>query len=109
MNCPLCHAKLKIWVEDYYTNYSCIAPDCINDDMPRYIAKYNNYPTYLLSRALMLGKYHIVIDYINKTTTISVLMACLLLDSVTIHKVLSINLKRPYDIIHKIKTLMIFS
>jgi len=110
MLCPLCQTKLEVWTYKTDTDYACIWNDkCINADMPRYIAKYNNYPTYLISRAFMMDKYHIVIDYPRNVTIISVLEACVLLDSVEIPKALKINLKDPYSIINKIKTLMLFS
>jgi hypothetical protein len=109
MLCPLCKAKLIVLEFDSYNAYACANEACANDDMPRYIAEYNNYPTYLISRALMIDKYHILINYPNNKTTISVLEACILLDPVVIPKALYINLKDPYSIINKLKTLMLFS
>lgn len=109
MKCPLCLSRLEVWPFPFHTTYGCIAKECVNDDMPRYQVTYNNYPTYLVSRVFMLDPYYIIVNYRDNCTVISKLEACLLFDSVQIPRALDIDLKRPLDIVPKIKTLMIFS
>jgi hypothetical protein len=109
MNCPFCRVRLTSYHYPTHAAYVCEDAGCINDDMPRYQVSYNNYPTCLISRTFMLDKYYIHIDYKQDTTTISVLEACFLLDSVRVAKALAINLNDIVTAAEKIKTLMVFS
>lgn len=110
MQCPFCRSKLIVRTQQLHTSYYCDAPDCVvSGDMARYEANYQNYPTELISRALIIGNTNIQIDYVNNRTVISRLEACFLFDSVEVPRALEINLKNPYELLDKIRMLMIFS
>jgi hypothetical protein len=109
MKCPFCQSRLKVWPDIFRTSYGCDNPKCEQDAMPRYIVGYNNYPTYLVTRTLMIDDCYIQIDYRNKCTVISKLIGYILLDSVQIPRALDIDLKNPRSIMIKIHTLMTFS
>jgi hypothetical protein len=110
MKCPFCHSRLEVWPFQFHTTYGCVAEECVNDDMPRYQITYNNYPTFLISRVFMFNKdIYVVVNYRDNCTVISKLEACLLFDTVQIPRALDVDLKRPFDILPKIRTLMVFS
>lgn len=109
MICPFCHSKLKPYRAVFHTAYSCEAEKCLNDEMSRYEATYNNYPTYILSRVFMFDKHYIHVDYKAQRTEISKIDSCILMDVVVIPGVLHVNLKQPHDILKRIKMLMVFS
>lgn|ERR1700722_3172831 len=109
MFCPFCRSRLKVHVFRFHTAIGCEATDCLVDEMSRYIMTYNNYPTYLISRVFIMNDSYIQVDYKNNITIISKLEACFLMDSIRLPGTLKINLKKPYDILPKIKLLMIFS
>lgn len=109
MRCLFCRCTLQLDERDSHIVYWCDDSTCMVDDMIRYQAMYNKYPTYIVMHKVMLDKYYLVIDYFQKTTTISILEKCVLVDSVTIPRVLPIDFKNPNSVIGKIKTLMLFS
>lgn len=109
MKCPFCGSKLEVWTDVLHTVYGCAASGCVNDDMPRYMAKYNNYPTYLVSKTFMMDDLYIQVDYKQNYTIIHRLEACCLFDSVQIPRALDVSMKNPKDIIPKIRILMTFS
>lgn len=110
MLCPFCHTKLEYRNRQLHTSYYCDAPHCVvNGDMTRYETNYQNYPTKLISRTFIIDNTYIQIDYINNRTVISRLEACFLFDSVEVPRALEVNLKNPYELLDKIRMLMIFS
>lgn len=109
MKCPFCHSKLSVWSHPWYTTYGCMAGKCVVDDMARYQISYKNYPTIIQSKTFMLDKYYVQIDYTQCKTTVSILEACFLLDSVEISRVLDVDFKSLDITLDKIRTLLIFS
>jgi len=81
----------------------------MNDDMTRYQLVYNNYPTYLHNRVIMLGQYYIDISYEEQITKISALEACILKDTIVISMAMNLDLNDIPATHQKIKTLMVFS
>ena len=97
-------------VQQLHTTYYCGATDCVvSGDMARYEANYQNYPTKLVSRSFIIDNTYIQIDYVNNKTVISRLEACFLYDSVEVPRALEVNLKNPYELLDKVRVLMIFS
>lgn len=109
MICPFCKEKLKVWRHDLHTTYGCDKEDCAVDDMPRYQISYWNYPTRLVGCTFMLDQYYIQVNYEAKQTTISTLYVCFLKDPITIPAVLAVNFKKQEEMLHKIRTWLLFS
>ena len=110
MHCPLCHSKLEMRVQELSTAYYCDAPDCVvGGDMTRYEVSYQKYPTKLLSRVFIIDNTYIQISYTYNRTVVSRLEACFLFDTVEIPRALEVNLKNPYELLDKIRMLMMFS
>lgn len=109
MICCFCSNRMRVYTHHFHLTLACVHKGCVVDDMSRYEITYNNYPTYLLSRNIILNNFYIQIDYRNNKTIISRLAACFLVDSIEIPKALSLDTKNPYDLLTKIKTLMVFS
>ena len=66
-------------------------------------------PIRICSRAMWLDNFYIQMDYINKHTIISKIEVCFLCDTVQINKLLPLNVDNPYEMLDKIKTLLLFS
>ncbi len=109
MNCPFCNKRLQIWKYLQFTTYSCEFKKCLNDDMARYQVSYNNYPTYIISKTLMIDKYYVQIDYKNNKTVLSILIKCFLIDSLEINNILDFNKNKKDDFLNKIKMLSVLS
>lgn len=109
MRCPFCKSRLKPLNFVWHTTYYCESEDCVDSDVSRYEATYNNYPTYLMSRTFRLGDCYIQIDLKNNKTVISKIMACVLFDIIEIPRALEVNLKNPSELLKKVRTLMVFS
>jgi hypothetical protein len=107
--CPFCDGRLEIWHHDFHTIYACCNEGCVNDDMPRYQATYNNYPTVLTGYIFMLDKYYVQISYANQITVISRLEACMLFDTMQLPRALSIDFEDLDTFLNKIKTILTFS
>ena len=107
--CPFCQGRLEVWVHEHRTIYGCINEKCILDDMPRYQATYNNYPTHLIGYTFMLDKYYIQISYLNRTTIIHRLEGCMLFDSIEIPRAFLIDFSDLDSFLAKIKTILTFS
>lgn len=108
MNCPFCLKQLINYADGIETTYACRELTCLFLDMPRF-QEIHYQGNLLLIRKLMIGEFYIQIDYVGKTTTISKLQACLLMDTFQIPHVLDIDMQDPNSAIPKIKLLALFS
>ncbi len=86
-----------------------MAEKCVVDEVARYQVSYKNYPTIIQSKAFVLDKYYVQIDYLQSKTIISTLEICFLIDSVEIPRILDVDFKSLDITLDKIKTLLIFS
>lgn len=109
MKCPFCKIRLPVQVYHFYTTFVCQNEECEFHGMPKFQAVYNNYPTYLQSKSLILGPYYIQICYLTKTTKISLLDVVILLDSVVVPRIIEPDLRDVSKAINKIRKLMVFS
>ncbi len=111
--CPLCGAPLFKYISvDVLEAYECEAKQCLNDDMPRYKLHFEN--GNLVSRIIQFpindSNLHVFLDYKHNTTTITSMIGFLLIeDPVKLPRVLDFDLEKPYDLLLKIKKLLVFS
>lgn len=93
----------------WHISYICWSDECVASDVSRYETQYNKYPTYLITRFLRLDDQYIQIDYRNNKTVISRIEACVLFDIVEVPRALELDIKNPYELLKKVRTLMVFS
>lgn len=109
MKCPFCKSRLPPLVYHTYTTFVCENEECEFHGMPRFRTVYNNYPTYLRAKTIILDNYYIQIDYTTNTTRISLLDVVILLDPVVVPCIVDPDLSDTAKASAKIRRLMVFS
>lgn len=107
MYCILCNSKCIKSVYDTRIYFSC--ENCMENGMSKYLLGFLKGPIRLMTRTIWLNNLYIQIDYINKCTVLSKIDGCFLLDTVQINKLFPLDIKNPFDIVSKIKALLLFS
>lgn len=111
MKCPLCQVEMLHRKTSHYAQYEedlCVAPDCINKDMPRYIRKYHPNGD-VCYEEFMVGKYFVRVLHTDNQTIISELKASMYFTIITLPKAIIFNLENKEATVDKLNLLVTFS
>jgi len=111
MDCPFCGQVMEKWIPRTHvapwTNYSCNDEGCRVDDMPRYQISIDYKGT--MSYQFMIDNSYVSVDFEKNITMLSRLEACILLDTITLPRVIQFDMNDLVSVSEKVKTLLLFS
>lgn len=80
------------------------------DDMTRFIVDYELEDEGVISScAFIMDDFHVHLDYKNKTTIISKLTGCILVDPILLNKLIDVDMADLVSVSGKVKTWLLFS
>ncbi len=106
--CPLCQGTLSKHDNKTFITYLC--DGCAYDGMPKFIYNYDVDEKELISSVWWLDDYYIQTDYVAKTTRISKIEVCMLLDAFLWPSgILEVDPKDPFKTARRLDVLVMFS